>query len=96
VAKELEITAALRAHALLLEMLLAYEVRQAAHVSMSDAETTARRLADRLAERLEHTDEATLAGPAVSLSGADRSELAAAIKREIDRVVSGAVARLAK
>lgn len=95
-ATELETIARLRAHALLLEMLLAYEVRQAAHVAMADPERTARRLADRFAERIEHTDDATLVGSAAPLSAAVRGELVAAVKHEIDRVVSGAIARLAK
>jgi hypothetical protein len=88
--------AGLRAHALLLEMLLAYEARQAAHVAMSDPEQIARRFANHLAERIRLADEATLAGTAASLSAADRGELVAAVKREIDRVVSGTLARLAK
>jgi hypothetical protein len=95
-ATDIETIACVRAHALLLEMLFAYEVRQAAHVAMSDPEVTARRLADRVAERISHADDATLAGWAAPLAAVDRAELAAAVKREIDRVVSGTIARLAK
>jgi hypothetical protein len=94
--REIETTACLRAHALLLEMLFAYEVRQAAHVAMADPEQTALRLADRLAERIDHTDDGTLVGPAGALSPADRAAMAAAIKRQIDRVVKGTISRLAK
>jgi len=91
-----ETMAGLRAHALLLEMLLAYEIRQAAHVAMADPEDTARRLAEGLAKALRAMDEPTLAGPGAPLSTADRAAMVAAVKREIDRIVGGTIARLAK
>src|SRR5690242_17028321 len=92
---DLETVAGLRAHAVLLQMLLAYEIRQAAHVAMADPEQTARMLADRLAKTMQNADEAMLAGPGASLSAADRSAMAEAVRREIDRIVSGTISRLA-
>lgn len=94
-ANELETIAALRAHTVLLQMLLAHEIRQAAHVAMADPEQTARQLADRLAKTIQHTDEATLAGPGAPLSAADRAAMVEAVKREIDRIVNGTISRLA-
>ena len=93
---DLEMIAGLRAHALLLETLFAYEVRKAAQVAMADPEQTARRLADRLAERIQHTDDAALAGPTGPLSTADRATMIEAVKREIDGVVNGTISRLVK
>ena len=92
---DLEMMAGLRAHAVLLEALLAYEIREAAHVAMADPEQVARRLADRFAEAIQKTDQAALAGSDAPASPADRAAMVAAVKREIDRVVNGTVARLA-
>jgi hypothetical protein len=72
-----------------LERLIAYEIRQASHVAMADPEQIARRLAD----KIQHTD-ADLEGGGASVSAADRAEMVAAVRREIDRVINGTISRL--
>jgi hypothetical protein len=93
--QELEVTAALRAHSLLLEALLAYEIREAAHVAMVDPEQVARRLADKFSSAFRQADDALLGGAEPALSAADRTALATAVRSELDRVVNGTIARLA-
>jgi len=89
---DLEMTATIRAHALLLEALLAYEIREVAHAAMTSPEQVARRLGDKFVEGIRQTDEAKLAGEA---SAAERATMVAAVNREVDRVISGTIARLA-
>ena len=90
---DLEMTATIRAHALLLEALLAYEIREVAHAAMASPEQVARRLGDKFAEGIRQTEASKLIGP--EASAADRATMVAAVNREVDRVISSTIARLA-